>query len=182
MDEIEKSAYLAHLNLVRKEGFRPCMIAILIYNGMVGLCEAKNYHWFEFPQGGIEPGEIPSETIEREIKEELGEKFFFECNFPAEKYQHLFDVQYKMKVKEKLLLDSGEYVSPKGKEYMVFAVLLKGNGTPPQINPEDAEAEFKKCFWVKADQAKELINKTSHKVKREIAFRAVNEIKKLNLI
>lgn len=183
MEDVEKLTYLAHLNLVRKEGFRPCMIAVLILNNRVGICEAKDYHWYEFPQGGIEPGELPIQTIEREIKEELGEQFSNQCHFPPKTIKHLFDVQNKMKVKGNLVLDNGEYVNPKGKQYMVFAVELNNDlPQPPQINQEDIDVEFKQCLWVKASEAKELIKRTSHVVKREVAFRAVNMIDKLNLI
>lgn len=179
MDEIEKSVYLAHLNQVRKEGYRPCIVAVLICNGKIGLCEAKDYHWYEFPQGGIEFEELPLETIQREIKEELGEDFYIKCEFPAE-LKHLFEVQHKMKVKDNLKLETGEIVKPIGKEYIVYTVKLNAVNFP-QINTENG-TDFKRCLWVNYDEAKNLIKNTKSPVKREIAQRAVNEIKKLALI
>lgn len=182
MDPIEESAYLAHLNLVRKDGYRPCMIAVLICNGKVGLCEAKRYHWYEFLQGGIEPGELPEITLEREIKEEAGEKFYQECFSQDVNISHMFDVQHKMKVKDKQELETGEKIGFKGKEYMVFAVNFKNLSQLPQINANDEQTEFKHCHWVDYESAKNLIKYTKSDVKREIAFRAVNLLKKMEVI
>ena len=56
-----------------KENYRP-NVAIIIVNrkGKILWCKRKDGNGWQFPQGGLDPGESPKEAIYRETKEEVG--------------------------------------------------------------------------------------------------------------
>ena len=56
-----------------KENYRP-NVAIIIVNrkGRILWCKRKDGNGWQFPQGGLDPGESPKEAIYRETKEEVG--------------------------------------------------------------------------------------------------------------
>ncbi len=60
---------------VNFEKFRPGIVAVIREaSGLVLLCERADFpgSW-QFPQGGLEPGETPRDALFRELKEEIGE-------------------------------------------------------------------------------------------------------------
>ena len=58
--------------------YRPCVLAVFINDlGEVLVAERSDYRGqWQFPQGGIDPGETPEAALFREVWEELGTRDF----------------------------------------------------------------------------------------------------------
>ena len=53
--------------------YRPCVAIIIVGpSGKVLWCQRKGHDGWQFPQGGIDTGESPTEAVLRETKEEVG--------------------------------------------------------------------------------------------------------------
>ena len=50
--------------------YRETSDSFLIYNGKVLALKRKNY--YQYPGGGVDPGETPLQAVKREIREETG--------------------------------------------------------------------------------------------------------------
>ena len=170
--------YSQYIEKVKSEGFRPCVIAAMVCNGLIGLSRSNKYPGYEFLQGGINYGETPIEAIERETIEELGFWFHKECNFPHKRNQFLFEDQLEMKVKEPVMSDKGS-IKARGKHYLVYALEIEPtNQKLPGINPDDFKfqgttVKFHEQKWVTRNEAMQLIQKIANPKKKEIAKRAI---------
>ena len=59
--------------MIDRDGYRP-NVGIIICNRKSEVFWGKrvNQHWWQFPQGGIDPGETPERAMYRELQEEVG--------------------------------------------------------------------------------------------------------------
>ncbi len=53
-------------------GMRPSVRGIIIKNGRIAMIYSRKNDYYEFPGGGMEPGENHSDTLIREVREESG--------------------------------------------------------------------------------------------------------------
>jgi len=179
--------YLKHVDQVKRTGYRPSVIAALIFQGKVGMFRSNKYPGFEFVQGGIEGIETPLEAIKREVIEELGYWFYSKCNFPPQNLKFLFEEKMKTKIKGELVTQTGEKIKPVGKQYVVFGVILKEKGELPEINEEDSKwkgttVKFHEHRWVGPNEARKLAATITNPIKKEIALRTIDCLVKDGLI
>jgi len=175
------------LDQIKREYYRPCIVAALVCDRKVGLLQSKKYFGYEFLQGGIEFGEDPLEAMKREVMEETGFWFYSLCNFPPEKAEYLFEARMETKVKGNVRLTSGEEIHPKGKHYLVYAVKLRENSSVPQIDQNDVNfsgstVKFLKCEWTDSSKATGLMSKDNNPIKRDISLQTINLLKKKGYI
>ena len=175
------------LDKIKQEGYRPCVVAALVFNRKVGLFQSKKYFGSEFIQGGIEFGEEPLETIEREVMEEAGFWFYSLCDFPPEKSEYLFEARMETKVKGTLRTTNGAEIHPIGKHYFVYAVKLKDMDHLPQIDGNDinfsgSTVKFLKCDWVDSTKATEVMGKNNNPIKRDIEIKTISLLKEKSYI
>lgn len=169
---------LQKIDQIKESGFRPCVIAVLVCNGKLGLFHSHKYPGYEFLQGGINFGETPIETVEREALEEAGYWFYKGCNFPPKNVEFLFEEHMKTKVKETLLTENGKQVNPEGKHYLVYLVELN-TVQVPEITAEDMDylgssVKFDKVVWADSILANKLTSGIQNLIKRDIAKKAID--------
>ena len=51
---------------------RPSARGIIIRDGKIAMVHSLKYDYYKFPGGGIEKGESPEQTLQREVAEEAG--------------------------------------------------------------------------------------------------------------
>ncbi|MEI7792907.1 MAG: NUDIX domain-containing protein [Candidatus Berkelbacteria bacterium] len=186
-----RARQLAQLDEIRLEGYRPCVIAALACQGRVGLFHTNRYPGYEFAQGGIELGEIPAETIEREIREEAGDGFSMDCAWPIEP-TFMFEARMETKVKGVLKTSNGTIVSPRGKHYLVYAVPLQNTDYFPEIQFEwEGESMWKEnggtiqftgYSWADARASAKLTRRIQSPRKQEIVQSAISSLVSLGFV
>lgn len=172
---------LQYLNKLKKEGLRPTLVCALVASGKVGLFSSNNYPGWEFIQGGMEFNELPVDTLEREVAEELGYHFHKNCHFPPNKFEWLFEDSLKTKVTGTVLTEDGALIKPNKKHYLVFVAELDAEKFP-EINSDDfafsgTTVKLHKCKWVSYEEASNLIKSINSSKKREIAKKALDKIR-----
>ena len=123
------------------ELYRPCVAAIIQRaDGRIFWGERiDNKGSWQFPQGGIEPGEIAHEACLREVEEEVGiPRHALRILAKREGYRYLYP---------KKVLKNGIY---RGQEQTY--VLLEFTGTDALINLEAEPREFRAFRWVLPDE------------------------------
>jgi 8-oxo-dGTP pyrophosphatase MutT (NUDIX family) len=188
--EEARTKQLARLDQIRLEGYRPCIIAALTcFGSRVCLFHSNLYPGHEFAQGGIELGEIPAETIEREIQEEAGDGFHLDCAWPIEP-TFMFETRMDTKVKGVLQTSDGRVITPRGKHYLIYAVPLQNtDNILPEIQFEwEGESRWKAnggtiqftgYTWTDARDAIRLAGRIQSPRKREIVQAAINGLVRL---
>jgi 8-oxo-dGTP pyrophosphatase MutT (NUDIX family) len=175
-----------YLNTLKSEGLRPTLICAIMVKGKVGLFSSNHYPGWEFLQGGIGFNELPIETFEREVAEELGYTFYQKCHFPPKRFDWLFEAQLKTKIKDKVLTIEGVEVKPTAKHYIVFAAEMDV-GKFPEINADDfafsgTTVKLHNCKWVGYEEAINLIKKIPSPNKREIIRKVLDKLKDKGLL
>lgn len=177
---------IKYLDNLRTSGFRPTLICALVVNQKVALFSSNKYPGWEFLQGGIEFNEIPQETLEREIAEELGYHFLKDCSLPVEKFIWLFEDKLKTAIKDKVISNSGKQVKTNTKHYIIFAAILS-TGRYPEINSDDygftgTTVKLHSVRWVGYKEALKLIGSIKNEIKREILRETLHKLKDKQLI
>ncbi len=111
--------------------FRQAILTVLVNSeGKVLIGSSPRDKGYKFPQGGIDSGESPRETIFRELKEELDLDLFES------------DILFESKEKVSYLNTPDKYY--KGQEMIVFKVKYREN---MKLVPQDDE--FGELIWIK---------------------------------
>lgn len=123
------------------EMFRPNVAAVIVNNyGKILICQRIDNNEWQFPQGGIQPGENPLQALFRELKEEIGVSHFRAIQRSNGTYRYRFPSAHKKR---------DEYV---GQEQMFYLVKYLGPNDAIQID----QREFKNFKWV---EEKDLLKK-----------------------
>jgi putative (di)nucleoside polyphosphate hydrolase len=116
--------------------FRP-NVALVLQNpgGHILICERSDWpgSW-QFPQGGVKPGEAPLDALEREVREELGlDAGHYRVLQSSGPHRYVFD-----KIKRRRGFD--------GQEQTYY--LAETTADPPPINLGTRNPEFIAARWI----------------------------------
>lgn len=143
-------------------GFRPNVALLMLdREDRLLICEREGCEGaWQFPQGGVDPGESVEEAMAREVWEEVG--------LPADSYEVLrshggYRYVFPEKVRKR---KKGDW---EGQEQTYFLCRLGEN--PPPINIDQEPREFRDYRWIKPEEFR---LKWLPKWKREV-YRAVLE-------
>jgi putative (di)nucleoside polyphosphate hydrolase len=127
--------------VIDEDGFRPNVGIILMNNpGDVLLARRAGMDAWQFPQGGIEFGELPEEAMYRELREEIG-LYDYEVNVIAYTKDWL---KYRL---PKKFVRQNQIPLCIGQKQIWFLLRLLGSDSRVALNVS-AEPEFDKWDWV----------------------------------
>ena len=162
---------------VRKSGYRPQVIGVLINNRRALFMYRKEYDLWMFPQGGIDNGENLETAFWREMSEELGEEFISKFN------QHLIFIIENQSTfppakqgSRSLTTDTGRDVFMKGKVY--FALAAESSTDKLDVS----KTEFDDYKWANYKDAKKLVAKIYQRGKQRITREIVEQLRSKALI
>lgn len=124
--------------------YRPNVAALVVnQQGMLLVCERANVPGaWQFPQGGVDPGESLREALHREIREEIGlSPGHYEVLGKREGYRYL----YPPDVRSRKLRKHGSH----GQEQTYFLIRLKAKA--PEIDVNQKPREFRDHQWIKPE-------------------------------
>jgi 8-oxo-dGTP pyrophosphatase MutT (NUDIX family) len=162
-----------NLDQVRKEGFRPGIVACLVNQERVLLVYKEEYQLWMLPQGGIENKEDPLEALHRTIREELGENFSSQIKYEETVFLDTDRMEFKpgRHSLKSLQDDQGNHVQMIGKEYYFCFVPSLGE------HLEISETEYNDYFWLKYQEAKFIADRMYQKGKRRITLKVLEKLK-----
>jgi putative (di)nucleoside polyphosphate hydrolase len=134
------------IDLLRKAGLRPQVVAYIIRNGEFLLTYSRQHNLWFVPQGGIDNKESPEKALYRELGEELGIKLQ-KSLYGKPEIIHTDKIMFTSGIGSRdLRTDAGESVVMKGKYYLHYIV----QSNIDKINVKDTE--FDKLIWIGKDK------------------------------
>jgi putative (di)nucleoside polyphosphate hydrolase len=134
-------------NPIHMVRFRPNVAALVINTkGKLLVCErfGEPGAW-QFPQGGVDPGEDMAEALKREVREEIGlQPKHYKIIEVRDGYRYL----YPKGIRSKKLKKHGNH----GQEQTYFLCKLKSNA--PKVDVHQWPAEFQDYRWIKPENFK----------------------------
>lgn len=119
---------------------RPCVVGVFVDpKGHVLVGKRSNSSAWQFPQGGVDPGESSIEALYREMEEEIGCNQFDIIKEVDEKISYLFPESLKAPIAKKY----------KGQEQSWF--LCQFHKNQKACLEEATDDEFVELKWVKPD-------------------------------
>jgi putative (di)nucleoside polyphosphate hydrolase len=121
--------------------YRPNVAALMVNpSGALLICERATIPGaWQFPQGGVDPGETPEQALFREVREEVGlEPKHYEVLRMREGYRYL----YPQDVRGKKLRKHGNH----GQEQTYFLCRLREGA--PAVNVDQKPREFRAYRWI----------------------------------
>lgn len=125
--------------------YRSNVAALMIdANGNLLICERSNLPGaWQFPQGGVDPGEQIEQALYREIREEIGlSKEHYEILRRKDGYRYL----YPEDVRSKKIQKHGNH----GQEQTYFLCKLRPNA--PDIDVNQSPREFRSYRWIQPNE------------------------------
>ena len=161
----------------RLAGLRPGVVVCVLNKEQKVLLGFNNkYQIWEMPQGGIEEQENLTETIKREIKEELGKEFLAALFIPDKPLVATDQVFFPEKnLENKKLFVNGKNVPMAGKKYYFCLMALIKDIEPAKIEYED----FK---WASCEEGKALVDQILQKGKKRILLNILGILKENRFI
>jgi len=127
--------------------YRPCVLAVFTNQGGQVLV-AERVHpsssW-QFPQGGIDPGETPELAVQREMHEELGVKRVVIVGRTAGTIRYYFPAGLQTEIAKKY----------RGQDQVWFHLQLPTGEVPDLAKASDKE--FQALAWVSPEEALRLV-------------------------
>jgi len=121
--------------------YRPCVVAVFTnFEGKFLVCERSDVQGaWQFPQGGIEPGESALNALYREMREEIGSDAFKVVKEAASVVKYRFPPELKGSISQKWLRQRQTWVST-----------IFDEGAKPDLSI--AEGEFTQYSWRTIDE------------------------------
>lgn len=155
----------------RTRGLRPQVVCCIIYDQQVLMVYKKEFDLWQFPQGGIENKETLQNAFVRELKEELGVKFFNQCSDTIEVVgQGTVDFPQKAHGVKALKTDAGAKVLMVGKHYYFCVVQAKSS------NIDLDTTQFDDFKWLNFEQAQKLVEAIKQPGKKRISQRILLDL------
>jgi ADP-ribose pyrophosphatase YjhB (NUDIX family) len=169
---------LEQLDMIRKEGFRPGVVACIIHEEKILFFFKKEYKLWMLPQGGIRNKEDSDQALERTLREELGDNFVKNLNFEQVSYLDNDRMEFKPGKHSvgELKDDEGNDLNMIGKEYY-FAVVESDSA-----ELEIKNTEYDEYFWLTFQKAKFLADRIYQKGKRRITLKIISDLKNKGII
>jgi 8-oxo-dGTP pyrophosphatase MutT (NUDIX family) len=164
---------LKHLDEIRKRGFRPEVVGCFIYAQKILMVYKQKHDLWQLPQGGIENHESIDQAFWRELKEELSEELLASCDKNI-KMIGAEEAKFFVRNLRELNSDTGKKLSMKGKKYFFIAVSTSRS----QFQP----TEFEDYKWLNFEEATVLAQTIVQPRKQRITLKALNLLKKKELI
>ncbi len=175
--KLEQSPTLDKLNDIRKSGFRPNIVACFLNQRKILFLYKKEYNLWMLPQGGIDNEETPEKALEREMKEELGNKFISVAEAdPLYVCSNVIEFPPQTRGNKDLETDSGKEIFMKGKVYFFYA------WETPLTDLNIEEAEFDNYKWLEFNQAVVTASKIYQKGKQRITTDALFALRERELL
>lgn len=166
------------IDKIRQAGFRPTVVACLIYKKKVLLVFKKKYHHWLMPQGGVENQETLEEALVREVGEELGEKFALQLSQIGPTLLTEDELDFKesdFKARD-LFTDAGQPIEMLGKHYYFLVAEVK------DIGFDARKSEFDRVVWANFKKAQKIIESVYLQNKKNILQKSIDVLKEQGLI
>jgi len=173
-----KAPNLIKIDNIRKDGFRPGVVACVINNKKVLMFYKNDHRLWQLPQGRIENKENPADALKRNLIHEVGSNLVKHLDFK----DIMFIDSDKMEFKpgrhemETMFDDSGKEIKMMGKEYLFFVI----NSSENKIDIK--KSKFDQYFWLTFREAYFLADRMYQKGKRRITIKILNKLNELDLI
>lgn len=176
--KIIKEPTIEELDNIRKEGFRPGVIASIVHEKKILMFFKKEYKLWMLPQGGINNKEMPVDALQRELIEEVGATFSSNLEYSKAKMFGNDRMEFKpgKHALRELHTDEGEEVQMIGKDYLFYMIPAKTD----ELNIKDTD--FDEHFWMSFREAYFIADKIYQKGKRRITLKIMNALHSLELI
>ncbi|MGJ8633921.1 MAG: RNA pyrophosphohydrolase [Luteolibacter sp.] len=125
--------------------YRPNVAALMLNDhGQLLICERRTVPGaWQFPQGGVDPGEETEEALYREVREEIGiSKKHYKIISQRDGYRYLYPPEIRVKKIKK----HGYH----GQEQTYFLCQL--NPDAPEIDVDQDPSEFRAYRWISPDE------------------------------
>ena len=169
---------LEKLNAIRKEGFRPGVVACILHDGKLLMVYKKEHKIWQLPQGRIDNKETPEDALKRNLLEELGEDFV--ANLELKKVEIVDEDKMEFKPGrhhvDPIQDDEGTEIDMVGKEY--FFCVVRASTSDIDIS----KTEYDQNFWMSFREAYFLADKMYQRGKRRITIKILNTLNKLGYL
>ena len=157
-----------HLASLWERRWRPNAVLCVVHDEKVLLCYDRRFKLWQFPQGGVEPGEDIEEAVAWELAEELGETFAKRCS----SFSYLFSDKLRFSRPRKIKLNPNLFpdgqIKIVGKVYYFYRILAETDAL------EVGETEFDELRWCTHQEALELTKEIYQPGKRGMTEKALN--------
>lgn len=169
---------LEKLNQVRKEGFRPGVVACIVNQKRVLLFYKEEYKLWMLPQGGIENGQDPIEALKKTLSEELGSGFSDNLKYNEVIFLDTDRMEFKpgRHSLKKMEDENGQEITMIGKEYY-FCVIPSSK---EQVSIK--ETVYDDYFWLNYKEASFIADRIYQKGKRRVTLKILDRLYKESII
>ncbi|OGC46350.1 hypothetical protein A2V49_03585 [candidate division WWE3 bacterium RBG_19FT_COMBO_34_6] len=169
---------LQQLNDIRKEGFRPGIVACIIFEKKIVLFFKKDYNLWQLPQGRINNKQTVIDSIKTTLKEELGADFIGHLTISDYKIIDVDRMEFKpgKHELEKLFDDDGREINMVGKVYY-FCIIESDS---PQMDIK--KTKYDEFHWMDYHKANFIAQRIYQKGKKRITGNIINKLHDLGII
>ncbi len=167
-----KSPDLAQLNEIRKLGFKPGIVGLVMRDNKLLFFFKKEYGIWMFPQGSLNNNETLEDGLNRKMAEELTEEFYKTCTTNNELI-HIEEMEFAnpKASSEVIKIDDGQEYALKGKVYFFYKI-------DTQTEHLDIEkTEFDDYFWLDYKAAKYITDRMNIRNKAKIIEKVLEKLK-----
>lgn len=168
---------LAQLNEIRKLGFKPGVVGLVLFEKKLLFFFKKEYGIWLFPQGSLNNNEKLEDGLARKMSEELSEEFYATCTTKNELI-HIEEMEFANPKPSsgELYTDDGQEIAMKGKVYFFYKV----DASLEHIDIE--KTEFDDYFWLDYKGAKYITEKMNIRNKAKIIDKVLEKLKEKDYI
>jgi putative (di)nucleoside polyphosphate hydrolase len=125
--------------------YRPNVAAVMVNaEGCLLICERITVAGaWQFPQGGVDPGESLEEALVREVREEVG---LLPCHYEVVEHRVGYRYLYPARVRGKKIRKHGSH----GQEQTYFLCRLRADA--PDVNVDQKPREFRAYRWIPPEE------------------------------